>query len=113
MAKFQYIGSGEHYQGLPMVDLDDAELTDEQVALLAMATERGYYQTVKDLLAADQTAQAQSLIMADLATGEKVSKNDIKQRNRATGAGRDSADRSGTSTPEDTAEAQGDQADTQ
>ena len=74
MTKYQYVApNGEFYQGLPMVDLDSADLTDEQIALLAVATERGYYKTVGDLIADGETAKAQSLTLADLATGSQVS----------------------------------------
>lgn len=63
--KYQYIGNGDFFQGLPAIDLDDTDLTDSQIALLIIAAERGLYRTVGDLIQNGQTAVAQSLILAD------------------------------------------------
>lgn len=95
MTQYQYVAAnGEHYQGLPMIDLDDADLTDDQIALLALATERGYYKTVQDLVESGETVKAQSLILADIETGEQISgaKANDEQSNRT-----DSNDGSGSS----------------
>jgi len=64
MTQYKYAGAGEFYQGLPMIDLDDADLTDEQIALLVIASQRGYYKTASDLLDAGSVHSIDALMDA-------------------------------------------------
>lgn len=69
--KYTYTGGpdgDQYYSQLGRVDLDDTELTDEQVALLMIAVQRGYYQTRQDLLAANKTEAVEAFAEAALVT---------------------------------------------
>lgn len=49
MTEYKYTGNGQFYQNLPMIDLDDKDLTDEQISLLMIAQKRGLYAVMETI----------------------------------------------------------------
>ena len=51
--KYQYLGNGDFIQGLPMQEVDEDMLTDEQKVLLKQAIAAGMYNSMGSKVKAD------------------------------------------------------------
>jgi hypothetical protein len=63
--KYKYVGDGAYYAGLPALDLDDADLSDDQRVLLADGVEHGLYTPVGKKAIKQEQAPADPAVQGD------------------------------------------------